>query len=257
MPTTISNGFEGKTALITGATSGIGLATARAFAERGARVVLAGRREREGEEAAGALRDGGHEAFFVRTDVTRPAEVRALVGATVERYGGLDFAFNNAGLEGDTFVPLHESTLENYDRVFDVNVRSVLTSMQAQIPVMLANGGGAIVNNASAAGLIGFGGMAIYSASKHAVVGLTRAAAVEYARQGLRINAVAPGAVATPMFDRFLPEPAEREAVLGMVPLGRVGRPEEIASAVLWLSDPANTFTVGAALAVDGGYTAQ
>jgi NAD(P)-dependent dehydrogenase (short-subunit alcohol dehydrogenase family) len=122
---------------------------------------------------------------------------------------------------------------------------------------MLANGGGAIVNNASAAGLIGFGGMAIYSASKHAVVGLTRAAAVEYARQGLRINAVAPGAVATPMFDRFLPEPAEREAVLGMVPLGRVGRPEEIASAVLWLSDPANTFTVGAALAVDGGYTAQ
>jgi NAD(P)-dependent dehydrogenase (short-subunit alcohol dehydrogenase family) len=252
-----NSSFEGKVALVTGATSGIGLATAKAFAERGAKVVLAGRREDRGEEAAGALRDAGHQAFFVKADVSRPAEVKALVGATVERYGALDFAFNNAGIEGDPFVPLHESTLDNYDRVFDVNVRSVLTSMQAQVDVMLKAGGGSIVNNASIAGLTGFGGMSLYSASKHAVVGLTRSAAIEYAAQGLRINAVAPGAIQTDMYDRFLPDPAARAHVAGLHPIGRTGTPEEIAAAVVWLSDPANTFTLGTVLPVDGGFTAQ
>ena len=249
--------FEGRVALVTGATSGIGLATAQAFARRGSKVVLAGRREDKGEAAAGALRDEGHEAFFVQADVNNDAEVDALVTHTVERYGGLDFAFNNAGIEGDPFVPLHEQDLDNYERVFTTNVRSVLTSMRAEIRAMLANGGGAIVNNASIAGLIGFGGMSVYSASKHAVAGLTRAGAVEYAPQGIRINAVAPGAVETEMYGRFATDADTQAQIASLHPVGRAGTADEIASAVLWLCSPQNSFTHGTVLPVDGGFTAQ
>jgi NAD(P)-dependent dehydrogenase (short-subunit alcohol dehydrogenase family) len=252
-----TSSFTGRVALVTGATSGIGLATAQAFAERGAKVVLSGRREDRGEAAAGALRDAGHEAFFVQADVDKDGEVQALVRHVVERYGALDCAFNNAGTEGDTFVPLHEQSLDNLDRVFRTNVRSVLSSMKAEIRAMLEHGGGAIVNNASAAGLVGFGGMSAYSASKHAVVGLTRAGAIEYAPQGIRINAVAPGAIDTEMYRRFASSAAVQETIKSLHPVGRPGTPAEVASAVLWLCDPDNTFTAGTVLPVDGGYTAR
>jgi NAD(P)-dependent dehydrogenase (short-subunit alcohol dehydrogenase family) len=249
--------FQGRVALVTGATSGIGLATARAFAECGAKVVLSGRRKDRGEAAVKSLREAGHEAFFVRADVDQEGEVRALVQDTVDRYGGLDFAFNNAGIEGDVFVPLHEQSGANLERVMRTNVASVLASMKAEIPAMLARGGGAIVNNASIAGLVGFGGMSVYTASKHAVVGLTRAGAVEYAARGIRINAVAPGAIETEMFGRFAAAPEVQAQIRSLHPIGRVGRPAEVASAVLWLCDPANAFTLGTVLPVDGGFTAQ
>lgn len=249
--------LAGRVALVTGATSGIGLATAQAFARQGAKVVLAGRRQDKGEAAAGAIRETGGDALFVQTDMDDDAQVEALIGRTVEHYGGLHAAFNNAGIEGDSFVPVHDQGLDNYERVFRTNVRSVLASMKHEIPAILQSGGGAIINNASIAGMIGFPGMSVYTASKHAVVGLTRAAAIEYAPQGIRINAVAPGGVETEMFDRFAGDPEVRAQLDGMHPIGRAGRPEEIASAVLWLAAPENSFTAGTILPVDGAFTAQ
>ena len=247
---------ESRVVLVTGATSGIGATAARAFGAAGERVVLAGRRSSEGEAVASAIRDAGGEATFVQTDVSQPEEVQRLVDRAVETYGRLDVAFNNAGIEGDVFVPVHEQTPENYSKVFDVNVRAVLDSMRAEIPAMLANGGGVIVNNASIAGILGFGGMSVYTASKHAVVGLTRNTALEYAQQGIRANAIAPGPIETDMYDRFA-TPEVQEQIKSMVPMGRAGRPEEIASAVLWLAAADNTYTTGQVLAVDGGYTTQ
>ena len=247
---------ESRVVLVTGATSGIGAAAAAAFAAKGERVVLSGRREEQGNAVVDEIRSAGGEATFVRSDVTNPDDVQALVSRTVETYGRLDVAFNNAGVEGDTFVPVHEQSLENYDHVFNVNVRAVLDSVRAEIPAMLQNGGGIVVNNASIAGLLGFAGMGVYTASKHAVVGLTRNIALEYAQQGIRANAIAPGPIETEMYDRFAtPEVAEQ--IKAMVPMGRVGTPEEIASGVLWLADPANSYTTGQVIAVDGGFTTQ
>ena len=242
--------------LVTGATSGIGATTAQAFAGQGHRVVLAGRRADRGQALVDEIEKAGGEATFVATDVSNPEEIQALVDRTLETYGRLDAAFNNAGIEGDSFVPTHEQTPENYRHVFDVNVEAVLNSMKAEIPAMLQTGGGAIVNNASVAGLLGFNGMGVYVASKHAVVGLTRNAALEYAPQGIRVNAVAPGPIETDMYDRFA-TPEIQEQIKTMVPMGRAGKPEEIASAVLWLADPSNSYTTGQVLAVDGGFTAQ
>ena len=247
---------ESKVVLVTGATSGIGAATAEAFAAAGNRVVLSGRRADKGEELVAKIRAAGGEATFVQADVSDPEQIKSLVGRTLETYGRLDVAFNNAGVEGDSFVPTADQTAENYRQVFDINVEGVLNSMKAQIPAMLESGGGAIVNNASIAGLLGFNGMSVYAASKHAVVGLTRNAALEYAQAGIRVNAVAPGPIETEMYDRFADE-AVREQVNAMVPMGRSGQPEEIASAVLWLADPKNSYTTGQVIAVDGGFTSQ
>ncbi len=242
--------------LVTGATSGIGAASAVAFAAAGYRVVLAGRRAEKGRAVADAIRATGGDATFFRADVSKPDEVAGLIANALETYGRLDAAFNNAGVEGDTFIPVHEQTAENFQHVFEVNVHAVLQCMKAEIPAMLKSGGGSIINNSSIAGVVGFNGMSVYSASKHAVIGLTRTAALEYAPVGVRVNAIAPGPIETEMFDRFADDQV-REQINTMVPMGRAGTAEEIATAVLWLADPRNSYTTGQVIAVDGGFTAQ
>ena len=243
-------------ALVSGATSGIGAATAKAFAQNGYKVVVSGRRQEKGQAVVDDIKTAGGEATFISCDVSVAEQVDALVKSTVEAYGRLDVAFNNAGIEGDVFIPTHEQNLDNYTTVFDINVRGVLASMKAQIPVMLENGG-SIINNASIAGLIGFQGMSVYTASKHAVIGLTKTAALEYAQQGIRVNAVAPGAVVTEMYDRFAGDEEVKNMIEESHPVGRAGTAEEIASAVLWLADKNNSFTTGQTIPVDGGFTAR
>ena len=250
--------FENKVALVTGGTSGIGRATAIAFARDGARVVVSGRREKEGSETVALLQKAGAEGIFVKTDVTNESEVAALVRRTVETYGRLDVAFNNAGAEG-VLGPITEATVENYTHVFDANVKGVLLSMKHEIPALLKNGGGAIVNTSSVAGSVGFPGFGVYTASKHAVLGLTRSAALDFAKQGVRINAVSPAAIETDMLDRAFGagESEQKKFVATMHPIGRIGRAEEVASAVLYLCSPAASFIVGHDFLVDGGFTAQ
>src|SRR5438477_9555976 len=196
-----NNRFSGKVALVTGGTSGIGKATAIKFAGAGAKVVLTGRRDKEGAQVVAEIKKLGGDAAFVRTDVAKDADVKAMVDFTVDRFGRLDVAFNNAGVEWKG--PLDQATEAEYRRVFDINVWGVLNSMRHEIPVMLKNGGGAIVNTSSVAGLVGFPQVSVYIASKHAVEGLTRSVALEFAKQNIRINAVAPGPIATDMWDRF------------------------------------------------------
>ncbi len=254
----IRKSFSGSVALVTGATSGIGLATAEAFAQRGCKVVLAGRRIELGNAAVESIHTAGGEAIFVQTDVTDEEQVRRLVETTIDRFGSLDIAFNNAGIEGVPLTPLHEASLENFDRVFRTNVRSVLSCMQHEVRTMLAGGGGVIVNNASIAGLIGFSGLSTYSASKHAVIGLTKTAALEYAEHGIRVNAVAPAVIETQMFDRIADhDPDVVEFVRALHPMKRFGTSKEVADAVVWLASPENSFTTGITLPIDGGFTAQ
>lgn len=250
--------FKGKVAIVTGGSSGIGRAAAIAFAREGAKVVVASRRIKEGEETVQLVKKAGSDGFFIKTDVAKAADVRIMVEKTVATYGRLDYAFNNAGVIEQTPGPLVEQSEETFGRIMDINVKGVWLSMKYEIPEMLKRGGGAIVNMSSVAGVVGFPGLGIYIASKHAVVGLTKAAAVEYSKSGVRVNAVNPAAIETDMLGHVVGDNAEARAQMAaMHPIGRTGRPEEIADAVIWLCSDKASFVTGHALLVDGGYTAQ
>ena len=251
--------FQNKTVLITGGTSGIGKATALAFAKEGAIVVVSGRRVAEGEEVAREITSAGESALFVQTDVAREDDIVALVEKTVGAFGALHIAFNNAGTEGQFGLLTTEQTVEHYHQVCDINIRGVLLSMKHEIPAILRSGGGAIVNNSSVGGHVGFPGASVYVASKFAVIGLTKTAALEFAKQGVRVNSVSPGPIQTEMFDRTFGEGETdvKKTIATQTPAGRIGTPQEIASAVLWLSSPGAAFTTGQDIIVDGGYTAQ
>src|SRR5262249_4932835 len=249
-----NNGFAGKVALVTGGTSGIGKATAIAFARAGAKVVLTGRREKEGAQVVQEIKKLGGDAAFVRADVAKDGDVKKMVDFAVDKFGKLDVAFNNAGVEW--MGPLDQATEAEYRRIFDINVWGVLNSMRHEIPVMLNNGGGAIVNTSSVAGHVGLPQVSVYIASKHAVEGLTKSAALEFAKQNIRINAIAPGVIGTEMFDRFAGEDEVRKQIISITPVGRIGASEEIAEAVLYLASENAKFTTGASLVVDGGFIA-
>ena len=247
---------EGKVALVTGGTSGIGRETSILFARKGARVVVAGRREIEGKETIDLIRRAGGEGIFVRADVSRASEVKALVEKTVAAYGGLDYAFNNAGIEGH-WVPIVEQTEDEWDQTIDINLKGTWLCLKYGLQQMLKQGrGGVIVNNASISGFIGSYGSATYAASKHGVLGLTKAAALEVARNGIRVNAVCPAAVETPMADRLFGAPEVRKKVLGFYPIARFGKPIEVAEAVLWMCSGAAGFMTGQSLVLDGGFLA-
>jgi len=249
--------FAGKTALVTGATSGIGRAAAVAFGRAGASVVLTGRREDEGRSTLDLVRQAGGRGTFVRGDVTVEDDVRRMVQTAVQAYGGLDCAFNNAGYLG-AIAPVTGQSLADLDATLDVNVRGMLLCLRYELAVMLAAGGGAIVNNASLAGLAGSPENAVYDASKHAVVGLTRSAALEVARQGVRVNAVCASSVETAMDDKFRAgKGITREQLAQAMPIGRTCHPEEVAPAVLFLCSDDASYITGATLAIDGGFSAR
>jgi NAD(P)-dependent dehydrogenase (short-subunit alcohol dehydrogenase family) len=249
--------FENKVALVTGAGSGMGLATAQAFAEAGAAVVLTDVNEQSIRSAAEELVGGGHRALAVRCNVADEAEVAAMVAQTVSTFGRLDAAFNNAGVMPPA-VETADASGEDFDRVTAINLRGVWNCMKYELRQMREQGRGAIVNCSSIGGLIGNPGRAIYHASKHGVIGLTKSAALEYAARGIRINAVCPGTIETPMVaDMLAKESVTTEDFQRDLPIGRLGRPEEIAAAVLWLCSDGASFVIGHALAVDGGYTAR
>jgi NAD(P)-dependent dehydrogenase (short-subunit alcohol dehydrogenase family) len=252
-----ASGIAGKVALVTGGGSGLGQASAIAFANAGANVVVADINEAGGAATVAAVEAVGTEAVFLRTDVTQESQVEALVAGAVARFGRLDCALNNAGTTGPGAFTADYS-VEDWTRTLTLNLTSVFLCLRQEIPVMLAGGGGTIVNMASGAGLMGFAGLPAYVASKHGVVGLTRAAALEYGAQGVRINAVCPGSTRTPMLEGFMGgDPKIEKMMTRSVPLGRLGRPEEIADAVVWLCSDASSFVVGHALAVDGGSVIQ
>lgn len=248
--------FDGKVALVTGGGSGIGRAGALAFAREGAKVVVADVVVEGGQETAEMIKQDGGEATFVKTDVSKAAEVEALVNKAVGTYGRLDYAFNNAGILGE-MCPVADCTEENFDRVISVNLKGVWLSMKYEIPQMIKQGGGAIVNTSSVAGVSGGPGIPAYAASKHGVAGLTKTAALEYAQAGIRVNAVCPGGIRTPMVDLYTHGDPEAEAQMAaMHPLGRMGEPEEIANAVVWLCSDAASFVTGHPMVIDGGSVA-
>jgi len=254
-----SNGnFIDKVAFVTGAASGIGRETALAFAREGAKVVAADISEQGNQETVHLIEDQGGQAIAVKCDVTRSEDVKAALDKTVEAFGRLDFAFNNAGIEPRNPAPTAEYEEEEWNRIIDINLRGVFLCMKHEIPLILKQGGGAIINTSSGAGIIGIKGSPAYTAAKHGVIGLTKAAALDYAAQNIRVNAVCPGYIDTPMMGRFTGGTDEgRAQVIAEEPIGRMGKPEEIAAAVVWLCSDAAAFMVGHAMVIDGGQTVQ
>jgi len=246
--------LEGKAAVITGGSSGIGRAAALAFAAEGARVAIGARRAAEGEETARLVREEGGDAVFVQTDVRHSDQVARLVQTAVDRWGRLDCALNNAGIEGPLFIPTAEYSEEAWNEILAINLTGVFLSMKHEIPHILKQGG-AIVNVSSIAGLVGGFFNAAYFASKHGVVGLTKAAAIEYAKSGLRVNAICPAVIETDMAHRAFNEMWER--IVEMHPIGRIGTPQEVANAAVWLCSDRASFITGHALPVDGGFVAH
>jgi NAD(P)-dependent dehydrogenase (short-subunit alcohol dehydrogenase family) len=248
--------LTGKVALITGGTTGIGRDTAVLFGKAGAKVVISGRRETEGNETIALIRAAGGEGLFVQGDVAKAAEVELMVQKTVEKFGRLDVAFNNAGIEG-AWIPIVEQSEEDWDRVIDINLKGTWLCLKYEIKQMMKQGGGgAIVNMSSVAGLMGSGGAATYCASKHGVIGLTRTAALETAKAGIRVNAVCPAVIETAMAERAFSDPQVNKFVLGLHALGRFGRPGEVAEAVLWMCSEFGSFMTGQYIVLDGGMLA-
>lgn len=251
--------MKDKIALITGAGSGIGQATAIAFAEQGSFVVVSDANIQAGKDTVGQIFAAGGHAAFIAADVSNDQQVGNLIAQAVAQYGRIDFAFNNAGVTQNS-LPLAEQPVDTYDKVFDVSVRGVWLCMRHEIDQMLRQGCGAIVNMGSMSSIVGIPGLSTYSGSKHAVLGLTRGAALDYAKHGIRINAVGPGTIDTPMIQRFI-DLAGTDQVMEPIraahPIGRTGRPSEVAEAVLWLCSDASSFVIGQMLMVDGGYSVQ
>jgi len=250
----MKNDLQGKVAIITGGTSGIGRDTAVLFAEAGAKVVVAGRREAEGNETVDLIRKAGGVGLFVQTDVSKARDIEALVRRSVEKFGRVDTAFNNAGIEGN-WRPIVDQSEEEWDHVININLKGVWLCVKHEIQQMLKQGGGGtIVNMSSVAGLMGAPAAAPYCASKHGVIGLTRTAALEYAKQKIRVNAVCPAVIETPMEQRLFGEPEAHKYALSMHPIGRLGTPREIAEAVLWLCSEKSSFMTGHYIVLDGGF---
>jgi NAD(P)-dependent dehydrogenase (short-subunit alcohol dehydrogenase family) len=251
------NGIDGKVAFVTGGGSGIGRQTVLRFAEEGARVAVADVDVEGGEETVRLVEDAGGEAAFYELDVTDEEAVESVIAAVVDDFGGLDFAHNNAGIEG-TVAPLTEQSLDDWNAVISVNLQGVFCCLKHELPVMAEHGGGAIVNTASVAGLVGAADLSPYYASKHGVVGLTKCAAVEAAEDGIRVNAVCPGVIDTPMVQRFTGgDEAAMDQTVAPQAIKRPGSPDEIASAVVWLCSEDASFVTGVPMPVDAGYTAQ
>jgi NAD(P)-dependent dehydrogenase (short-subunit alcohol dehydrogenase family) len=253
--------FSKKAALVTGSGAGIGRATALKFAREGAQVMVSDIHSEGAEETVQMIHDAGGHAVFQKADISKPEDVRALVAGAVDEFGRLDCAVNNAGIEG-LIAPMVDQTEANFDAIIAVNLKGLFLCLQAEIGQMLASGGGAIVNLSSVAGLIGFPGLSPYVASKHAVTGLTRNAALEYAKQGIRVNAVCPGGIDTRMLDSLAEQATAgaqttEEMMNPLHPIGRIGTPEEVANLIVWLCSPEASFMTGAIVPVDGGYVAQ
>jgi NAD(P)-dependent dehydrogenase (short-subunit alcohol dehydrogenase family) len=258
MANLVNGTYTGKVAFVTGAGGGIGRAAALAFAREGASVVVADVSEKENQQTARMIEDQAGRALAVRCDVTQVAEVKAALDKTLEAFGRLDFAFNNAGIEPRNPAPTADYDLDEWERIINIDLRGVFLCMKYEIPLMLKQGGGAIVNTSSGAGIIGIKGSPAYTAAKHGVIGLTRATALDYAAQNIRVNVVCPGYIDTPMMERFTGGTAQgRAKVIAEEPVGRMGTPEEIAAAVVWLCSDTAKFVIGSAMVIDGGQTIQ